>query len=89
MIDDNICNRITKFKTKNKVIKINKNYSNIGKNIWKVLECKGIEPKEVDGVMTGDSEVRFVSCSTHRYYLELHFYLLYFQMNIFGFKLPI
>ena len=89
MIEDDICNRIAKFKTKNKVIKINKNYSNIGKNIWKVLECKGIEPKEVDGVTTGDSELRFVSCSTHRSYLELYFYLQYFQKNIFGFKLPI
>ena len=89
MTEDDICNRITKFKTKNKVIKINKNYSNIGKNIWKVLECKGIEPKEVDGVTTGDSELRFVSCSTHRSYLELYFYLQYFQMNIFRFKLPI
>ena len=89
MTEDDICNRITKFKTKNKVIKINKNYSNIGKNIWKVLECKGIEPKEVDGVTTGDSELRFVICSTHRSYLELYFYLQYFQKNIFGFKLPI
>ena len=89
MTEDDICNRITKFKTKNKVIKINKNYSNISKNIWKVLECKGIEPKEVDGVTTGDSELRFVSCSTHRSYLELYFYLQYFQMNIFAFKLPI
>ena len=40
MIDDNICNRKTEFKTKNKIMTRNKNYKGIGKKIWRVLKCE-------------------------------------------------
>ena len=33
-IDDDIYNRIIKFKAKNEIIKMNRNYSNVEKRIW-------------------------------------------------------
>ena len=35
MIGDDIYNRIIEFKAKNEIMKINRNYSNIEKRIWK------------------------------------------------------
>ena len=34
MIDDDIYNRITEFKAKNEIIKMNRNYSTVEKRIW-------------------------------------------------------
>ena len=38
VINDDIYNRIIEFKAKNDIIKMNKNYSNVNKKIWRV-EC--------------------------------------------------
>ena len=35
MIGDDIYNRIIEFKAKNEIMKMNRNYSNIEKRIWK------------------------------------------------------
>ena len=62
VIDDDIYDTIIVIKAKNKIIKMNnRNYSNVGKKIWRVLKCKDIEAKEVDNVMIGNREVRLVS----------------------------
>ena len=50
VIDDDIYDRIIEFKTKSEKIKINRNYSNVDKKIWRVLKCKDIEAKEVNNV---------------------------------------
>ena len=34
VIDDDIYNRIIKFKAKNEIIKMNRNYSNVERRIW-------------------------------------------------------
>ena len=40
---------------------MNSNCSNVDKNIWSVLKCKGIEAKEVKNFMAGNREFRLVS----------------------------
>ena len=61
VIDDDIYDRIIKYKAKNEITKMSRNYSNVDKNIWRVLKCKDIEAKEVDNVMTGIREVRLLN----------------------------
>ena len=61
VIDDGIYDRIIKYKAKNEIIKVKRNYSNFDKKIWRVLKCKNIEAKEVDNFMTAIREVRLVS----------------------------
>ena len=61
VIDDDIYDRIIKYKAKNEIIKVKRNYSNFDKKIWRVLKCKNIEAKEVDNFMTAIREVRLVS----------------------------
>ena len=36
VIDDDIYNRIIEFKVKNEIISMNRDYSNIDKNVWSV-----------------------------------------------------
>ena len=61
VIDDDIYDRIIEYKAKTEKIKMNRNYSNVDKKIWRVLKCKDIEAKDVDNFMTGNREVRLVS----------------------------
>ena len=61
VIDDDIYDRIIKYKAKNEITKMSRNYSNVDKNIWRVLKWKDIEAKEVGNVMTGIREVRLLN----------------------------
>ena len=72
VIDYDIYNRIVKYKAKNEIIKMNRNYSNVDKKIWRVLKCKDIEAKEVDNFMIGIREVRFVSWVFYNFF---HFHV--------------
>ena len=42
VIDNDICNRKLEFKAKSEVMKRNRNYKEVDKKIWRVLECKEI-----------------------------------------------
>ena len=57
---------------------MNKIYGNIDKKIWRILICKNIVAKEVDKIMTGNKEIRYVIWDKNR-----------FKLNIFRFKLQI
>ena len=57
---------------------MNKIYGNIDKKIWRVLICKKIVAKEVDKIMTGNKEIRYVIWDKNR-----------FKLKIFRFKLQI
>ena len=52
---------------------MNKNYSNVGKIIWRALKYKEIKAKEVGNVITGNREVRLVSWATHRFSFRIVF----------------
>ena len=75
VIGDDIYDRIIKYKAKNEIIKMSRNYSNVDKKIWRVLKCKDIEAKEVDNFMTGIRDVRLVSWSFSFSSNFFHFYL--------------
>ena len=40
--DDDICNRKIEFKGKSEIMKRDRNYKKIDKNIWRVSKCKEI-----------------------------------------------
>ena len=38
VIDDDICNKKIEFKAKSEIIKMNRNYKNVDKKMWRVLK---------------------------------------------------
>ena len=46
-------------------------YDNIDKKIWRVLICKKIVTKEVDKIMTGNKEIKYVIWDKNRFKLKI------------------